>query len=156
MIVCGDPVITMVEDYNNVRIESRLAVGVGWESDGIIISGCAFNNFSGRDMEGHIAHRPGHIMSPAFIVAIMDYSFVKANVERVTARVWKENRHSQKFVERLGFVKEGEVKYFKDGNHLLIYGLYQEQAVARWLTAPYLAHIGVSHGKIITESSPHA
>jgi RimJ/RimL family protein N-acetyltransferase len=70
-------------------------------------------------------------------------------VDRVTARVWADKHRNHRFAKHLGFVKEGELKFFNRPN-LIIYGLYREQAIARWLTDSYLRHKGVHDGKRIT------
>ena len=120
-----------------------------------MISACAFNNWVHGDIEGHIVHRPGHMMVPVFIMTILDYAFNTAKVDRITARVWKDKPKNHRFAAHLGFVQEGELKFVRRPN-LIIYGLYRDIAITRWLTAPYLRHKGVSYGKRKPEPTARA
>lgn len=90
------------------------------------------SNFSGRNIDLHIAARPGvkwakpRLAKELFHV-VFSYIFEKHNAARVTGLIKSQNVACRRFVEHLGFKLEGVMrKAFKDDD-LAVYGFLSEE-----------------------------
>ena len=64
-----------------------------------------------------------------------DYTFYVCEGNRVEAIIAKSNTHTQKFVERIGFTKEGVLRQKFDGEDAVVYSFLKEE----WETSKYNA-----------------
>ena len=111
------------------------AIGV---SDGDrLIAGCVYHNWQPalRNIEMSIAADTPTWAKKEIIAALLRYPFLQKELScrRVTACVEARNRRARRFVEHVGFRKEGTIRqgYLKDD--CVIYGMLKSEA-RRWLT----------------------
>ena len=135
MIRVGPEVVAWVGDATGHKYDST-AVGIGYERAGQIAQGVVFTDYSGANIQIHIARSPAHPFYPAFIAAAMDYPFRQLNCRRVTAFVAAKNLLSRRLAEKFGGVREGLMLDALDDDHLIVYGLLRRNA-QHWLTARY-------------------
>lgn len=135
MLVFGPHVVAWVAEANgNTYLPG--AVGIGYERNGRIVQGVVFTDYSGANIQGHIACSPGHSFYPTFIAAIFDYPFNQVKVRRITVFVASRNERSRSLVTHLGAVYEGVLTDALDDDDLIVYGLLRRNA-QQWLTARF-------------------
>lgn len=135
MLRVGPDVVTWVGAGTGHNYDSN-AVGIGYERGGQIVQGVVFTDYTGANIQIHIARDPAHPFYPAFIAAAMDYPFRQLNCRRVTAFVAAKNLKSQRLAEKFGGVPEGVMLDALDDDDLIVYGLLRRDA-QHWLTARY-------------------
>ena len=111
------------------------AVTIGLEQDGELIGGVVFNMYTGAAICMSVAGVPGkRWITREFIQRAFAYPFVQLNCNRATALVRVDNLVSQRFVEQLGFKREGLLrKASTDGTDMILYGILKEEC--HWLGA---------------------
>lgn len=77
-------------------------------NNGKIEAVAGFNNYSKHNIEISIATNQRCAVTRSFIRACAVYAFVQCRVSRITNIASVNNQKSQRFSERLGFVKEFE------------------------------------------------
>jgi len=92
-----------------------------------LMAGVIYNNFGGAGVCAHIS--ADRITRP-FLFAIFDYPFNQLNKRRITALVAKRNRRARRFVQKLGFNFEGNMRHALADDDMLIFGLLKEDC--RW------------------------
>jgi len=135
MIVVGPRVVVWVGSMTGHEYPGN-ATAIGYERNGQIVQGVVFTDYSGANIQGHIACAPGRSFFPTFIAAIMDYPFVQLGCRRVTIFVAGRNVRSRSLVLRLGAVQEGVLADALDDDDLIVYGLLRRNA-QHWLTARF-------------------
>lgn len=101
------------------------AVALGLEQDGELVAGVVFNEYTGTNINIHVAAVPGkRWMNRDFLFRVFAYPFLQLKCNRVTGLVRVDNLPAQKFNEHLGFVREGIVRSAcKDGTNMILYGM---------------------------------
>jgi RimJ/RimL family protein N-acetyltransferase len=99
---------------------------IGLERDGEIVAGVVYENFSGRNVECHIAAVGKHWMTREFLWFIFFYPFEQVNAGRITVVVDDSNEQSMRFVENLGFEVEAKLEDAGRSGDLLIYRMFKK------------------------------
>ena len=97
---------------------------VGWEKDGILIAGTAFEDFNGNNMFGH--QRIDANPPREYWFQVANYIFNIAGVKRFTATVEADNHKAIKLNKHIGFVIEATLKDAGRNGDLLIMTLWPE------------------------------
>jgi RimJ/RimL family protein N-acetyltransferase len=105
------------------------SVGIGLEEDGELIAGVVFNMFTGPSISMHVAAAPGkRWMTKDFLWRCFAYPFLQLNCNRVTGLTRVVNFEAQKFIEHLGFKREGLIRRAcEDGTDMILYGMLKEE-----------------------------
>lgn len=107
-------------------------------SQGQLVGGCVFTNYTGRDIHGHLGG-VGNWLTRRFLGECFRYIFVTLGCARATGLVAASNIKAQRFDESMGFVYEGTLReYLPDGEDAYIYGMLRSEC--RWLKAGLLKH----------------
>lgn len=114
-----------------------IAIGVADGDD--LLAVAAFDNFrrsptgAALNIECSIAADSPRWAKRSTIRAILSYPFCQLGVQRVTAFVQERNVRSIKFLNGIGFVREGFIRSsVDDGTGIYITGMLREEA-KRWL-----------------------
>ena len=109
------------------------SVTLGVESDGELIAGVAFENYTKTGISIHVAALEGrHWLSKDFLFRVFAYPFLQLGCHRVTGLVRVDNLKAQKLDEHLGFVREGIIRRgATDGTDFIMYGMLKEEC--RWI-----------------------
>ena len=135
MLVFGPHVVAWVAEANgNTYLPG--AVGIGYERNGRIVQGVVFTDYSGANIQIHIACDPAYSFYPTFVAAAMDYPFRQLQCRRVTAFIPCKNVRSRSLAAHFGGVPEGVLMDALDDDDLIVYGLLRRNA-QHWLTARF-------------------
>lgn len=127
MIVVGEYVARWVMEKVGSYTDGMTAIG--WERDGIIVAGCAFENFNHNNCFGH-----QRIDSPApreYWFALADYLFRQCKLKRFTATVEADNEKAIKLNKRIGFEVEATLKQAGKNGDLLVMVLWADKCRMR-------------------------
>ena len=130
MLVIGPAVVEWVAKQTNDYGNFGCAVGVGWEQDGQIVAGVAYNDYNGPNILAHIAVTNGR-MTRKFVKTIFDYPFNQAKVNRITCLVGEGNAKSRSLCQRFGFSEETRLTGAHPTGDLIIYRMWRKDC--RWL-----------------------
>ena len=122
MLVHGEYVARWVMEKVGSYTEGMTALG--WEIDGVIVAGTAFENWNGNNMFGH-----QRIDSPppkGYWLTVVDYIFNQVKVKRFTATVEADNQKAISLNHKIGFVIETTLKDAGRNGDLLIMTLWPE------------------------------
>ncbi|WAL81314.1 GNAT family protein [Pandoraea sp. XJJ-1] len=98
---------------------------IGLERDGELVAGVVYQMHTGPAVLTHIASDGTRAwLTPAYLGAIFRYPFLQLGCNRITAIVRADNADSLRFVEHLGFEREGVMRQAeRDGTDLIIFGM---------------------------------
>lgn len=131
-LIIGPAVVSWVAQRTNEFGNFGAAVGIGWQKNGVLVAGVAYNDFNGVNMQMHVASDGSRQwMSREFLFAAFDYPFNQAGVKRVTGLVGEGNKEARKFDEHLGFELEATLHCAHPTGDLLVYRMFREQC--RWI-----------------------
>lgn len=130
MISIGSHVVEWVAKQTNEFGNFGCAVGIGWEKDGELVAGVAYNEYNGKNMCTHIVIKNGQ-MTKQFLRVIFDYPFNQANVHRITGLVGEGNIKSRRLCEKLGFIEETRLEDCHPTGDLIIYRMRKQEC--KWL-----------------------
>jgi RimJ/RimL family protein N-acetyltransferase len=122
MLVQGEYVARWVMEKVGSYTEGMTALG--WEINGVIIAGTAFENWNGNNMFGH-----QRIDSPppkGYWLTVVDYIFNQVKVKRFTATVEANNHKAISLNHKIGFVIETTLKDAGRNGDLHIMTLWPE------------------------------
>ena len=116
------------------------SVAIGVARDGELLAVAAFDNYRTSPTNGaplsiecSIAAESPRWATRKTIGGILSYPFCHLGVQRVTALVQERNARSIKFLNGIGFVREGFIRAaVDDGTGIYITGMLREEA-KRWL-----------------------
>lgn len=108
--------------------EAKKGLTTGIFYQGVLVGIAGFNNFDWANKVGYIGYWlserfQGHGIMTYVAQALTDYAFQDLRLNRVEIRAAYENRKSRAIPERLGFIKEGQIRQ------------------AEWLYDHYVDHI---------------
>lgn len=104
-------------------------VTLGIYLDKRLISGVIFNDIRpNRDVWLSIYSIDKKWCNRRVLRLIFDFVFNKINAERASAFVSKDNEPSKKMLEKLGFVREGLLRHYRDnGKDCYVYGMLKSE-----------------------------
>jgi RimJ/RimL family protein N-acetyltransferase len=102
---------------------------IGLMSDGVMLAGVVYQNYTRIDIQMHTAAVEGsRWLTSKFLGEVFRYPFEQLQVHRVTALIPALNTRSEKFCKHLGFKKEGRVReILPQGEDLLVYGMLKRE-----------------------------
>lgn len=102
------------------------AIGVGRE--GKIIAGVVYHDFRyDRNVEMSIYSTTPRWATKEALYHFFAYPFIQLNYARVTAVTTESNKHTQRFLDRLGFTQEGILRDATHEGDAVIYGLLKHE-----------------------------
>lgn len=122
MIVIGEHVARWTMEKIGSYTEGMQAIG--WEIDGVIVAGTAFENWNGSNMFGH--QRIDAPPAREYWFQVANYIFNQIKVKRFTACVESDNHRAIKLNKHIGFVIEATLKDAGRNGDLLIMTLWPE------------------------------
>lgn len=101
---------------------------IGWEEKGELTAVAVFSNYSGPDIQLHVAAIPGgHWLTRAALRAVFRYAFVQLGVRRITSHIPETNLASVRFNLHLGFTLEGAKREGWWDGDMLITGMLKSE-----------------------------
>ena len=95
-------------------------------ADGQLMAGVLFNQFNEGSVEVSL-YAPRHV-SRGLLRAAAAYAFRDLQCNRITARTRASSLSVQKFIERVGFRKEGVIRsYYRSGEDSILYGMLRSE-----------------------------
>lgn len=107
-------------------------VAIGIEEGGELIAGCVYNDYRGHAMHVSIASSTPRWANKKTLRAFFGYPFEQLQVGRLTAYTGKSMTGVRGFLERLGFVQEGELRKGFADDDCVIYGMLRDEC--RWIS----------------------
>ena len=98
--------------------------GLGWEKDGQLVAGTAFEPFNANNMFGH--QRIDKAPPKEYWFCVANYIFNQCKVKRLTATVEADNHRAIKLNKHIGFVIEATLKDAGRNGDLLIMTLWAD------------------------------
>ena len=120
MLVQGEYVARWVMDKIGSYTERMTALG--WEVDGVIVAGTAFENFNGNNMFGH--QRIDKAPPREYWFCVADYIFNHCGCKRFTATVESDNTNAIRLNKHIGFETETTLKDAGRNGDLIIMVLW--------------------------------
>lgn len=115
--------------HANNGFEKYVAIGV--VDDGKLIAGCVYNEFRGHSIHVSIASTTPRWANRTTLRAFFGYPFGQLQVKRLTAYTGKSMSGVRRFLERLGFVEEGNLRCGFEDDDCVVYGMLREEC--RWI-----------------------
>ncbi|SEO77538.1 hypothetical protein [Nitrosovibrio sp. Nv6] len=129
-VICDDPqrVAKFVSDQMGVENDWSSYKAVGLESDGEIVVGVVYDNYTGTTIFMHIAALPGKKwLTRNFLWFLFYYPFVQLGVKALRGMVPESNAESLRFARGLkGAHLEARLKDAHPSGDMLIYCLRKE------------------------------
>lgn len=123
MLVQGEYVARWVMDKVGAYTERMTALG--WEVDGVIVAGTAFENYNGNNMFGH--QRIDKAPPREYWFCVADYIFSHCGCKRFTATVESDNIQAIRLNKHIGFEIEATLKDAGYNGDLLIMVLWPKK-----------------------------
>lgn len=123
MLVQGEYVARWVMDKVGAYTERMTALG--WEVDGVIVAGTAFENYNGNNMFGH--QRIDKAPPREYWFCVADYIFSHCGCKRFTATVESDNIQAIRLNKHIGFEIEATLKDAGHNGDLLIMVLWPKK-----------------------------
>lgn len=122
--------IVHVDGFSNMA-----AIGVARAGD--LVGGVVYHEYRGNDIQMSTAATSPGWLSEGILRALFAYPFITLKCDRVTAFTPKGSAHSRRFLEKLGFVEEGNMRRGFAGDDCIVYGMLKEEC--KWIK-------GFNHG----------
>lgn len=138
-LVAGAQIRPLIAHWVAERAGEISSLAPGYEAIGVtnargeLIGGVVYTQYrqSNRTIEMWAAG-DGNWLTRGALRQFFSYPFEELGVHRVSLLVERTNKQSQRFVERLGFIKEGACKdLFGPGRTVLVYRMLKTEC--RWL-----------------------
>lgn len=139
-MIAGERIRHVIADWVAERAGDISSLSPGYEAFGVtnaageLIGGVVYTSYraGNRTVEMWCAGE-GQWLTPRKLKAFFKYPFDELGCNRVSLIVGRENVESQRFVEKIGFIKEGACKdLLGPGKTALIYRMLKSEC--RWLT----------------------
>lgn len=121
--------LPLVTEWVCNRAESDprgVTAAIGWVSDGKLVSGATYEDYTGGSITATIAIENGTLVKQ-FLRAIFEYPFRQLNVGKMFAMVAQTNSPSRRLVEKMGFVQETVLKDYYSCEDLIVYSMTAKQ-----------------------------
>jgi RimJ/RimL family protein N-acetyltransferase len=122
LIVTGEHVARWVMEKAGAYTERMTAIG--WEVNGVIVAGTAFENYNGNNMFGH--QRIDSSPTREYWFQVVNYIFNQCKVKRFTGIVEADNYKAIKLNLKIGLVIETTLKDAGRNGDLLVMTLWPE------------------------------
>jgi len=100
------------------------SVCIGLERNGELVAGIQYDQYNGASMVASIAVTGR--LTPAFLHYIFEYPYIECGIQVGLLYVGSGNLKSQRFVEKLGFVRIASIEDAHPDGKLLLYQLRKE------------------------------
>lgn len=110
---------------------------IGVERNGELIGGVVYHEFRGNDIQMSCAAANPRWLKRGFLNALFAYPFLQLGCDRVSSFAPKKNMHTRRFLEKLGFKEEGNMRRGFKNDDCILYGMLKEDC--KWIE-------GISHG----------
>lgn len=110
---------------------------IGVERDGVLVGGVVYHEFRGNDVQMSCAATSRRWLKEGFLRALFAYPFAQLGCDRVSSFAPKGNTHTRRFLEKLGFKEEGNMRRGFVGDDCILYGMLREEC--KWIK-------GINHG----------
>ncbi len=104
---------------------------LGFVLDGQIIAGVVYSNYTGHDIHLNIASIDKRWCNRTSLRNIFAYPFLHLKCRRATVLVDEKAILVQKFVERIGFKKEGLLREGHPNDNAVVFGMLKSEC--RWI-----------------------
>lgn len=131
------------------------ALGVVDEA-GRLLGGVVYHNHSPyfRSIDISCASLGGRWLTAPILRVLLNYPFRQLNCIRATSVTPRKSDQPRRFLERLGFKREGVARYGFGDDHAVIYGLLAREWARHPLAQERAAHAGaVAHGQAYAASA---
>lgn len=106
----------------------RDAYCIGLEKNGELVAVVVFDDFTKVGCHMSVASDgSSHWLNRGYLAALFAYPFVQLKMRRVTAMIGAKNEASRRFVEHIGFKKEGVCPHGLADDDLVIMGLLRAE-----------------------------
>lgn len=137
-LVCGDELRDYLPEIAAL-IKEKLPTLTGIERmqaiavvSGTVKAVVLYSDYSPADVQMHVASYSPNWCKRGVLRGLFHYPFEQLRVRRVTAMISKKNKHTRRFVERLGFRLEGvHPEALPDGTAITSYGMLRKDC--RWI-----------------------
>jgi RimJ/RimL family protein N-acetyltransferase len=101
---------------------------LGVVRDGRLTGGIVYHNWRGRDIEVSAAFERADWARPSVLRALFAYPFDQLGCARMTALTGRANGRARRFLEGVGFVREGVARQaLADDHDMMIYGMLRRE-----------------------------
>lgn len=123
-----DPVLAFMREHQPLAACEGMQA-IGFERDGHLVAGVAYEGFNGRNIWMHVAAEPGgKWLTRRYMHACFAYPFIQLGVDAVRGYVDESNERALKFDQHLGFKPEARLHgAARDGGDVLILVLRREE-----------------------------
>ena len=122
-------------DWVSERLDENFlnTVAIGLEEDGELIAGVVYDNYTKAGINMHIAAEDGRRwLNRDYLFRCFAYPFLQLGCRRVTGLSREDNVTAHKFIEHLGFRREGLIREaYRDGMNVILYGMLKDEC--RWI-----------------------
>lgn len=125
---------TVCEFVSNLIGEKISGRAIGVVSNGAIVGGVTYSQYTGTDMRCCFAGSSPKWLSRDTLRQFFSYPFEQIGCARISVLVGVNNERSLKVVRGLGFIQEGVIrKAMDDGSDGILLGILKEEC--RWIGA---------------------
>lgn len=110
---------------------------IGVARRGELVGGVVYHEYRGNDIQMSTAAAGPRWLNEGVLRALFAYPFITLKCDRVSAFTPKRNAHTRRFLERIGFVEEGNMRRGFVGDDCILYGMLKEEC--KWIK-------GFNHG----------
>lgn len=110
---------------------------IGVTRGGAMVGGVVYHEYRGNDIQMSTAAAGPCWLTEGILRALFVYPFITLACDRVSAFAPKGNAHTRRFLEKLGFVEEGNMRRGFVGDDCIVYGMLKEEC--KWIK-------GFNHG----------
>lgn len=110
---------------------------IGVERAGHLIGGVVYHEYRGNDIQISCAATSQRWLTEGVLRALFVYPFITLGCDRVSSFTPKGNAHTRRFLEKLGFMEEGNMRRGFVGDDCILYGMLKEEC--KWIK-------GFNHG----------
>jgi RimJ/RimL family protein N-acetyltransferase len=105
----------------------NICTAIGLAKDSKIVAGVVYEGFNGASVKTHIAIDDKEYLTKDFIRIIFQYPFLQLKCKKLIGIVDSSNAAALRLNEKLGFVKEGELKGASLTGDLVLMTMTKEQ-----------------------------
>lgn len=119
--------VDFVRDHTQYRPAWPDAIGLGLYSEGKLVAGAVYEDFTRNNVNVHIAFAHPHALTPAFIVAGFKLPFIDMKLPRITGLVPAKNERALRFDLKLGWQVEGLIRRGLPDDDIILLGMLKDE-----------------------------